>query len=143
MSPDGDAVPKHGRRGYPGIVADDGAAAHHNVGNDQCIFTDDDIVGNVHEVIDLGTFLNYGIAKGAPVDTAITADFNMVTNDHASEMREVLPGAVLFFHIAKALSANDRTALYEHVLAHLCMRLDVYMRFHGAAVAKHDVLFND
>ena len=57
------------------------AAGNARLRRDQTRFTDDDVVCNVHEVVDLGAGVDHGVAPTAAVDRGIGANFYVVVED--------------------------------------------------------------
>src|SRR5450755_4699735 len=69
------------------------------------------IVGNLNEVVDLGALADHRVANGATVDAAAGADFPIVLDDDAADLR----------HLEMALRTHHET---EAVLADLAARMN-------------------
>ena len=50
---------------------------------------DADIVANLHQVVDLGALADHGVAHGAAVDRGAGADFDVVLDDDAADLRNL------------------------------------------------------
>ena len=59
---------------YPGLGNNDAVAAHA------------DVVPNLHQIINLRTFADHGIAQSASIDSYARADFHFVLHDHPAEL---------------------------------------------------------
>src|SRR5664279_4941971 len=72
---------------------------------------DADIVAYLHQVVDLGALADHGVANGAAVDGGTGADFDIVLNDDAPDLR----------HLEVALSSHHEA---EAVLTDLAARMN-------------------
>ena len=64
-----DEIAEFGRAGYPDLADDDAMAA------------DDDVMGDLNEIIDLGPLADDRVAIGAAIDGGIGADLDIVLDD--------------------------------------------------------------
>ena len=62
------------------IVAEFGASGDACLGDDEAVFSNDDIVGDLDEVIDFGTGLDPSAAEAGTVDGDVGTDFNIVVD---------------------------------------------------------------
>ena len=72
-----------------GAVSDDDAARDARVRRHDAIPPDPDVVGDLHQVVDLGVLADDGVVVGAPVHRRIGPDRHRVLNDHPTELRDV------------------------------------------------------
>src|SRR5262245_53655522 len=82
------------------------------------MFTDDDVVRNLDEVIDFRAASDDGRTERAAIDGDIRADFDVVINDYISNLRHFLMRA-LIEDIAEAVRANDTAGMNEHAVSDL------------------------
>src|ERR1043166_3281233 len=78
-------------------ITQPGAASDAHLGNDDAMLPHNYVMGDLHEVIDLGTFADDSRTEGAAIDGDIGADFNIIMNDHIANLRHlaVEPGLLL------------------------------------------------
>src|SRR5674476_443715 len=105
------------------VVIDAGARAQHDkvferrtAGNarlrhQNAVPADADIVAYLHQVVDLGALADHGVANGAAVDGGGGADFDIVLDDDAPDLR----------HLEVALSSHHEA---EAVLTDLAARMN-------------------
>ena len=58
--------------------------------DNQAMATDRAVVSNLHEIVDLSAFADHRIAGGATVDGRVGADFDVVLNDDAPGLWDLL-----------------------------------------------------
>ena len=85
--------------GEAGLSADDHvvtqscAAGDAHLGGDQAVFANHDIVGDLDEVVDFGSFTNAGFAKARAVDRGVGANFHIVLDDGPANLRDFFVNA--------------------------------------------------
>src|SRR5262249_4164340 len=79
--------------GQHGEIADRHAARYADLRNNQAMPADRAVVSNLHEIVDLGAFTNNGVAGGAAVDCGVGTDLDVVLDDHAAGLRNLLMAA--------------------------------------------------
>ena len=57
--------------------------------DDDAMAADDDVVADLHEVVDLGALADHRVAAGAPVDGGVGADLDVVLDDDAADLRHL------------------------------------------------------
>src|SRR5690625_6379553 len=67
------------------------ASGNSRVSGDRRALTNADVVGYVHQVIDLDTVTDHGVFQSAPVDSAIRTDFYLSTDAYTAELMHRLP----------------------------------------------------
>src|SRR3982751_6106824 len=85
------------------ITDGDGAGNTREPGNN-AIAADANVMGDLHQIVDLGPLTDDRIRHGAAIDGRVRADFDIVLNDNAADLR----------HTLRAFGAADKA---EAVLA--------------------------
>src|SRR5690625_5179835 len=67
------------------------ASGNSRVSGDRRVLTNADVVGYVHQVIDLDTVTDHGVFQSAPVDSAVRTDFYLSTDAYTAELMHFLP----------------------------------------------------
>ena len=62
-----------------------------SAGRDCCIFSDNNVVSHLDQVIQLDSFLYNRVIKRSTVNGRIGTNFNLVTDDNAAQMRDFDP----------------------------------------------------
>src|SRR5262245_14227687 len=73
------------------------------------------IVANLHQIIDLGSLADHGVAIGTAVDRAASADFHVVLDDDAADLRHFRM-AVPAERIAEAVLAETAAGMNDHAV---------------------------
>ena len=76
--------------------------------NDDAMPPDDDVVGDLHQIVDLGAFADHGIGEKAAIDGRIGADLDAVADDDAADLGN-FDMAIGAHGIAKAVLGPMRT----------------------------------
>ncbi len=66
---------------------------------------DQHIVGDLHEIVDLGALADHGVADRAPIDRGVGADLDIVLDDDAADLRH-LDVAGRSHHVAEAVLSD-------------------------------------
>ena len=72
-----------------GEIADHGRAGNAALRHQNAMAADDDVVGDLHQIVDLGPFADDRVAVGAAVDRRPGADLDVVLNDDAADLRHL------------------------------------------------------
>ena len=72
-----------------GEIADHGRARNAALRHQHAMAADDDVVGDLHQIVDLGPFADDRIAVGAAVDRRTGADLDVVLDDDAADLRHL------------------------------------------------------
>ena len=80
------------------------AAGNADTGRDSSMCANRDIMRNLYLIIDPDTGFDNGIAQRPPVHTAIGTDFDIITNQHRANLRDLFPACLLYTSDA----ADDR-----------------------------------
>src|SRR6202165_5350403 len=76
-------------------LADRGAAGHADAGGAGTMSADAHVVSDLDEVVELHTLLDHGVVDGAAIDGGVGADFNIRSNAHPAQLRNLEPGHAL------------------------------------------------
>ena len=114
---DGDVTIHTGLSSHDDVVADFGAAGDTDLRAEEIVLADFDIVSQVAEVIDLGTAADNGIIHRTVVDGGAGADFDVVADDSAAELADVMVMALFIGGEAEALTADDGVRTKDDAVA--------------------------
>src|SRR5262249_334869 len=113
---DRQVVPDPRLPAHDDAVPDRCAARDADLGGQQAVPADHDVVRDLDQIVDLGSFADDRITDPATVDRGIGADFDIVLDDHPSDLRN-FAGALGTACEAKAV-LTDRTArVYNDAVA--------------------------
>lgn len=158
---DADVAIHTGLSSHDDVVADFGAAGDADLRAEEVVLANFDIVSQMAEVIDLGTAADNGIIHRTVVDGGAGTDFDVVSDDGAAELPDVMVVALFIGGEAEALpaydgmGAKDDTVTQDAVLvddsariqlavfAELRLLSDVAVRIDDAAVSDFRAVFDD
>ena len=66
------------------MTADGGAAGDANLGYQDGVFADRDVMGDLHEIVDLGPLLNDRLSQCGTIDSDVGAELHVVFDDDAT-----------------------------------------------------------
>ena len=95
----------------PGLTAnhhtgtDPHASGDSDLGHDDRMFPDYDVVRDLHQIIDLRSFLDPGSAKPGSIDRRVRADLNIIVDLHDADLRDFLVPAR--FHLEAETVGTD------------------------------------
>jgi len=99
----------------PDSSAQAATARDPHLGGDQAALADDDVVRDLHQVVDLCACSDYRIAKFRPVNAAVGANFDEVLDDDAAVVGDERVGA-LDERISEADGADRAVGLNDHMV---------------------------
>src|SRR5690606_38453519 len=136
-------VADHADAAVNGAVATDtGAAGNADTGRHRGVITNLHVVGNLDLVVQLDAVADHGVVDGAAVDGGIGTDLHVITNQHATDLGDLLPAAAIIGK-AEALPADHRTGLNHHPLAHPHIVIQGHPWSQPAAVTNHATRTNE
>src|SRR6185436_6255343 len=106
-----------------------GLGAHHHVvaqlrrasdaalGNDDAVPADHHVVGDLHEVVDLGALADHRVRQRAAVDGRIGADLHIVTDHDAADLRHLQAPFGAAHGKAEAVLADARASVDDDTVA--------------------------
>ena len=97
---------------YHDLCADPNAAGDPGLRRDHRVLSDDDVVGHLHQIVDLHAVLNPGPSKTGAVDRGIGADFDVVINLHNSNLRDLFIFPFPWFE-PETIRADHDTAMND------------------------------
>lgn len=104
---DGDMAIHAGLSGHDDVVADFGAAGDADLRAEEIVLADFDIVSQMTKVIDLGAAADDGVIHRTVVDGGAGADLDVISDDSAAQLTDVMVVACLISGEAEALTADD------------------------------------
>ena len=104
---DGDMTIHAGLSGHDDVIADLGAAGDANLRAEEIVLADLDIMSQMAKVIDLGAAADDGVIHRTVVDGGAGADLDVVSDDSAAQLTDVMVVACLVSGEAEALTADD------------------------------------
>ena len=87
----------------------------------QAMLADGHVVGDLHQVIDLGAPADDRRAQRAAIDGHVGADLHVVADDHVADLRHFAVHAAVL-HVAEAIRADHRAGVDAHAVADLGAR---------------------
>lgn len=93
--------------GHDDVIADLGAAGDADLRAEEIVLADLDIVSQMAKVIDLGAAADDGVIHRTVVDGGAGADLDVISDDSAAQLADVMVVACLVSGEAEALTAND------------------------------------
>src|SRR5258706_10004482 len=120
--------------GHDDVIAEDRGAGDADLGDEQAVFADADVVSDLDEVVDLGPFTDDRFAERGTVDGRAGPDLDVVVEADDADLRDlVMPAGVRGETIA--VGAEDRSAVDDAAPADLRAVVDRRVRVDGGAVA--------
>ena len=107
--------------GQDHAVLDDGCARDSDVREEQAAAADLAVVGDVHEIVDLGASTDARRAEARAVDGGVRADLDIVLQNDPTDLRRLLPSAVEVE--AEPVGAKHGARVHDAALAHLGPRV--------------------
>lgn len=104
---DGDMAIHAGLSGHDDVIADLGAAGDADLRAEEIILADFDIMSQMTKVIDLGAAADDGVIHRTVVNGGAGTDLDVVSDDSAAELTDVMVVACLVSGEAEALTADD------------------------------------
>src|ERR1700688_1062764 len=96
------------------VVLDDDAAGKTSLRGDHYIFSEEAVVADMHQVVDLRSAPNAGFVERAAVDGCVGADLHIVFDHEAAHLRKFLiPPALRVTHISEAIAAQHRARVHN------------------------------
>lgn len=104
---DGDMAIHAGLSGHDDVIADLGAAGDADLRAEEIVLADLDIMSQMAKVIDLGAAADDGVIHRTVVDGRAGTDLDVISDDSAAELTDVMVVACLVSGEAEALTADD------------------------------------
>lgn len=104
---DGDMSIHAGLSGHDDVIADLGAAGDADLRAEEIVLADLDIMSQMAKIIDLGAAADDGVIHRTVVDGGAGADLDVISDDSAAELADVMVVACLVSGEAEALTADD------------------------------------
>jgi hypothetical protein len=106
-----------------GVTAYPGAARNSDLRHDQTMLANDDVMADLHEVIDLGALADNRRPKRAAVDGDVGSNFNIIVDDDLADLRD-FPLNAGVQDVTKTVAANDRACMDTDAPANLCLTVE-------------------
>lgn len=114
---DGDMAIHAGLSGHDDVIADLGAAGDTDLRAEEIVLADLDIMSQMAKVIDLGAAADDGVIHRAIVDGGAGADLDVVSDDSAAKLANVMVMALFIGGEAEALTADDGVRTKDDAVA--------------------------
>src|SRR5215831_8540755 len=111
---------------------------------------------NLHQIVELRAALDAGLAGGSAIDGGVGADFHVVFDDDAADLRYFQPAPVLVFGESEPIRSDDCVVMDDDTLAdgrvcanrHAGMNLGVIVNGHAfidrhVRVDAHAIAYRD
>src|SRR5262245_13704794 len=86
------------------------------------MLSNDDVVTDLYQVVDLGSPANNSGAKRASIDGCVRANFDVIMNDDVANLRHLAVDAFVE-DIAKTIRTDDRSGVDADALANVRARI--------------------
>lgn len=114
---DGDMAIHAGLSGHDDVVADLGAAGDADLRAEEIVLADLDIMSQMAKVIDLGAAADDGVIHRTVVDGGAGADLNVISDDSAAQLADVMVVTLFIGGKAEALTADDGVRTKDDAVA--------------------------
>lgn len=104
---DGDMAIHAGLSGHDDVIADLGAAGDADLRAEEIVLADLDIMSQMAKVIDLGAAADDGVIHRTVVDGGAGTDLDVISDDSAAQLTNMMMVACLVSGEAEALTADD------------------------------------
>src|SRR5690606_15539849 len=88
-----DVAEDHRRAADHAVTADLGAAGDAGAGGNRGVRADRDVVRDLDQVVELDALLDHRVFQCTAVDGGAGADFDVITDQHAADLRNLFPAA--------------------------------------------------
>lgn len=114
---DGDMAIHAGLSGHDDVVADFGAAGDADLRAEEIVLADLDIMSQMAKVIDLGAAADDGVIHRTVVDGGAGTDLDVISDDSAAQLADVMVVTLFIGGKAKALTADDGVCTKDDAVA--------------------------
>lgn len=114
---DGDMAIHAGLSGHDDVIADLGASGDADLRAEEIVLADLDIMSQMAKVIDLGAAADDGIVHRTVVYGGTGTDLDVISNDSAAELSNVMVVACLVSGEAETLTADDGVCTKDDAVA--------------------------
>ncbi len=114
---DGDMAIHAGLSGHDDVIADLGAAGDADLRAEEIVLADLDIMSQMTKIIDLGAAADDGVIHRTVVDGGAGTDLDVIPDDSAAELTDMMVVACLVSGEAEALTADDSMRTKDDAVA--------------------------
>lgn len=114
---DGDMAIHAGLSGHDDVVANFGASGDADLRAEEIVLADLDIVSQMTKVIDLGAAADDGVIHRTVVDGGAGTDLDVISDDSAAELADVMVVTLFISGKAEALTADDGVCTKDDAVA--------------------------
>ena len=129
--------------GQGDVVADRGAAGYPHLGDNHAVAPDLAVVGDLHQVVELGALLYQGRLQGGPVDGRIGADLHIVLKHHDADLGNTVVTATVRASQPNPSLPMTAPGWKDHPVAEAATLADHRIGVHHTVIADHCPLVND
>jgi hypothetical protein len=99
-----------------GVRANFATAANGILSDYNAMFVDDDIVGDLYQVINLGASADFGVSERAPIDSAVGPNLDVIFDDDSANLWD-FPMVILIENIAKSIRSDHGSGVNANAIA--------------------------
>jgi len=129
-----DVANEAGLRRHGDVSSQDGAPGHSALGDEDAIFSDDHIVCDHDEVVNLGALADDGATVAGAVHGDVGADLHLVLDLHVADLWDLLVGALGGLDVAEAVGADHDPAVERDPIAEDAAVQDSHARVEEAVL---------
>src|SRR5690606_5943241 len=88
------------------------------------VFANFYVVGNLHEVVYFGAFVNNGGTHGRAIYRSVGADAHVIFQNYVSDLGNYFVGAIFLRRKTKAIGTNNRAGVNGAIVANYRIRIN-------------------
>ena len=112
-----DMTEDHCRPTYHATLADPRTPGDADTARDHGMVPDDAVVPDLDLIVQLDAIANDRIVQGSPIDRGIGSDFDVITDHHAADLRNLDPGALVRGK-SESIGPDHRTGMDDRPFAY-------------------------
>lgn len=125
-----------------GAVADLDSARESGLSGDDDVSADFAVMADVDHVVDLRAIADFGDAEGGAIDAGVSSEFDVVAEDDAADLWEVLV-VILFPHVSEAVGAQNYAGVQHDAVAELDIGIQCDVRMQNALLTNAAAVADD
>src|SRR2546423_4390125 len=123
-------------------VADRHGSRDPDLRHHQTFLANAHVVGDVHQIVDFGAVADDGVVDAATVDCSIGTNLDIVADDTAAHMGNLLVGSIAK-DVTESVAADARTGVNEHSLPQRRAGINRNARPEARTIANPDAVADD
>src|SRR5690554_2855998 len=121
-------------------TADRRAAGNANTTGHRSVCPNAHVMSDLHLIVYFDVIADYGVIERAPVDRGVSANFHIVPDHHATDLRNLDPVAVLVTRKPETICADHRTRMHDAVRSQTATEINRHVGVQPTARANLDTI---